>query len=59
MPFAGVGPAGMGHYFGKYSYEMLTPAKSMLISPSDVTIEHLLPPYTVKKNASLVQRFDC
>jgi aldehyde dehydrogenase (NAD+) len=32
MPFGGVGPAGMGHYYGKYGFDMLTHAKSMLIS---------------------------
>jgi len=53
MPFGGVGPAGMGHYYGKYGYEMLTHAKSMLISPPDVAIEHLFPPYTPEKNAAL------
>ena len=24
MPFGGVGPAGMGHYYGKYGFDMLT-----------------------------------
>jgi aldehyde dehydrogenase (NAD+) len=46
MPFGGVGPAGMGHYYGKYGFDMLTHAKSMLISPPDVAIDHLFPPYT-------------
>src|SRR5262249_18048379 len=36
MPFGGVGSAGMGHYYGKYGFDMLTHAKSMLISPPDV-----------------------
>jgi aldehyde dehydrogenase (NAD+) len=53
MPFGGVGPAGMGHYYGKYGFDMLTHAKSMLISPPDVAIEHLFPPYTPQKNAEL------
>ncbi len=39
MPFGGVGPAGMGHYYGKYGFDMLTHAKSMLISPPDVAID--------------------
>ena len=51
MPFGGVGPAGMGHYYGKYGFDMLTHAKSMLISPPDVAIEHLFPPYSAEKNA--------
>jgi aldehyde dehydrogenase (NAD+) len=58
MPFGGVGPAGMGHYYGKYGFDMLTHAKSMLISPPDVAIDHLFPPYTPEKNAALAQWFD-
>jgi aldehyde dehydrogenase (NAD+) len=58
MPFGGVGPAGMGHYYGKYGYDMLTHAKSMLISPPDVAIKHLFPPYTAEKNAELKLWFD-
>src|SRR5580692_4831307 len=46
MPFGGVGSAGMGHYYGKSGFDMLTHAKSMFISPPDVAIEHLLPPYS-------------
>lgn len=58
MPFGGVGPAGMGHYYGKYGYDMLTHAKSMLISPPDVAIEHLFPPYSPEKNAELKMWFE-
>src|SRR5215470_14962855 len=36
MPFGGVGPSGMGHYYGKHGFDMLTHAKLMLISPPDV-----------------------
>src|SRR5262250_2703499 len=53
MPFGGVGPSGMGHYYGKYGFDMLTHAKSMLISPPDVAIKHLFPPFTREKNADL------
>jgi aldehyde dehydrogenase (NAD+) len=53
MPFGGVGPSGMGHYYGKYGFDVLTHAKSMLISPPDVEIEHLFPPYSPEKNAAL------
>ena len=35
--------------------DMLTHAKSMLISPPDVAID---PPYTPEKNAALMQWFD-
>jgi aldehyde dehydrogenase (NAD+) len=58
MPFGGVGPAGMGHYYGKYGFSMLTHAKSMLISPPDVAIDHLFPPYTDKKNEALKVWFE-
>jgi aldehyde dehydrogenase (NAD+) len=58
MPFGGVGPAGIGHYYGKYGFDMLTHAKSMLISPPDVAIDHLFPPYTPEKNAALKVWFD-
>ena len=58
MPFGGVGPAGMGHYYGKYGFDTLTHAKSMFISPSDVAIEHLFPPYTPEKNAELKVWFE-
>jgi len=44
MPFGGTGAAGMGHYYGKYSFDALTHAKSMLISPPDVAIEHFTRP---------------
>ena len=53
MPFGGVGPSGMGHYYGKYGFDMLTHAKSMLISPPDVAIKHLIPPFSPEKNADL------
>jgi aldehyde dehydrogenase (NAD+) len=52
MPFGGVGPSGMGHYYGKYGFDMLTHAKSMLVSRLDVAIDHLFPPYTPEKNAA-------
>jgi aldehyde dehydrogenase (NAD+) len=58
MPFGGVGPAGMGHYYGKYGFDMLTHAKSMLISPADVAIDHLFPPYTAEKNEALKMWFE-
>jgi aldehyde dehydrogenase (NAD+) len=58
MPFGGVGSAGIGHYYGKYGFDMLTHAKSMLISPPDVAIEHLFPPYSPEKNAELKTWFE-
>jgi aldehyde dehydrogenase (NAD+) len=58
MPFGGVGAAGMGHYYGKYGFDMLTHAKSMLVSPPDVVIEHLFPPYSLETNAALNMWFE-
>src|SRR6266576_49222 len=58
MPFGGVGSAGIGHYYGKNGFDMLTHAKSMLISKPDVAIEHLFPPYTPEKNAELKVWFE-
>jgi aldehyde dehydrogenase (NAD+) len=49
MPFGGVGHSGIGHYYGKYGFDALTHAKSMLISPPDVAVEHLFPPFTEAK----------
>jgi aldehyde dehydrogenase (NAD+) len=57
MPFGGTGPSGMGHYYGKYGFDTLTHAKSMLISPPDVAIDHLFPPYTDEKDEVLNQWF--
>ena len=58
MPFGGVGPSGIGHYYGKYGFEMLTHAKSMLISPPNVAIDHLFPPYSEEKNQALSMWFN-
>jgi aldehyde dehydrogenase (NAD+) len=58
MPFGGAGAAGIGHYYGKYGFDMLTHAKSMLIAPPDVAIDHLFPPYTNEKNEALKLWFE-
>ena len=58
MPYGGVGSAGIGNYYGKYGFDSLTHAKSVLISPPDVTIDHLFPPYTKEKVQALDQWFD-
>ena len=58
MPFGGTGAAGMGHYYGKYGFDALTHAKSMLISPPEVAIEHLYSPFTDEKNKALQGWFD-
>jgi len=58
MPFGGVGYSGIGQYYGKAGFDALTHAKSILISPPDVAIEHLFPPYTAEKVEALSQWFD-
>ena len=58
MPFGGTGTAGMGHYYGKYGFDALTHAKSMLISPPNVGIEHLYSPFTDEKNRALQGWFE-
>ena len=58
MPYGGVGTSGIGSYYGKYGFDSLTHAKSVLISPPDVAIDHLLPPYTKEKVQALNQWFD-
>jgi len=58
MPFGGVGYSGIGHYYGKAGFDALTHAKSVLISPPDVDIDHLFPPYTEEKVKALSQWFE-
>ena len=49
MPFGGIGSSGMGQYYGKYGFDTLTHAKSILISPPDVAIDYPFPPFTPAK----------
>jgi aldehyde dehydrogenase (NAD+) len=58
MPYGGVGTSGIGNYYGKYGFDSLTHAKSILISPPDVAIDHLFPPYTEEKVQALNQWFE-
>jgi len=58
MPFGGVGNSGIGSYYGKFGFDSLTHAKSVLISPADVDIDHLFPPYTAAKVEALNQWFE-
>jgi aldehyde dehydrogenase (NAD+) len=58
MPFGGVGYSGIGHYYGKAGFDALTHAKSILVSPPGVAIEHLFPPYTEEKVQALSQWFE-
>jgi aldehyde dehydrogenase (NAD+) len=55
MPFGGVGASGIGYSNGKHGFDSLTHAKSILVSPPDVSIDHLFPPYTLDKVQALSQ----
>lgn len=58
MPFGGIGNSGIGSYYGKYGYDAMTHPKSILISPPDVAIDHLFPPYNMEKVQALNSWFD-
>jgi aldehyde dehydrogenase (NAD+) len=58
VPFGGVGESGIGSAGGKYGYESLTHAKSILISPPDASIDHVYPPFTMDKIQALGQWLD-
>ncbi len=45
LPFGGVGFSGMGRYYGKYGFDALSNAKSIVHSPANVTVDAFLPPY--------------
>ena len=47
-----------GGWDGKYGFDSLTHAKSVLISLPDVEIDHLFPPYTKEKVQALNQWFE-
>jgi aldehyde dehydrogenase (NAD+) len=48
----------LGHYYGKYGFDMLTHAKSMLVAPPDVSIDDLFPPATDAKVQAWSQWFE-
>jgi len=58
IPFGGVGESGIGSGNGKYGYDSMTHAKSILISPPDVSIDHVYPPFTMDKVQALNQWLD-
>src|ERR1700757_732645 len=55
IPFGGVGESGIGSGNGKYGYDSMTHAKSILISPPNVSIDHVYPPFTMDKVQALNQ----
>jgi aldehyde dehydrogenase (NAD+) len=58
VPFGGVGESGIGSAGGKNGFDSLTHAKSILISPPDVSIDHVYPPFTMEKAQALSQWLD-
>jgi len=58
IPFGGVGESGIGSGNGKYGFDSMTHAKSILISPPDVNIAHVYPPFTMDKIQALNQWLD-
>jgi aldehyde dehydrogenase (NAD+) len=56
MPFGGVGASGLGRYFGKWGFDSLSHAKSILVTPAE-EISALLPPYTIEKAKALGEWF--
>jgi aldehyde dehydrogenase (NAD+) len=58
VPFGGVGESGIGAANGKYGYDSLTHAKSILVSPPDASIDHVYPPYTMERIQALNQWLD-
>ena len=58
IPFGGVGESGIGVGNGKYGFDSMTHAKSILISPPDASIDHIYPPFTMDKVQALNQWLD-
>ena len=58
IPFGGVGESGIGSGNGKYGFDSMTHAKSILISPPNVSIDHVYPPFTMDKIHALNQWLD-
>ena len=58
IPFGGVGESGIGVGNGKYGFDSMTHAKSILISPPDASIDHVYPPFTMDKVQALNQWLD-
>jgi len=57
MPFGGVGPFGPGRYYGKFGFDSVSHAKSIIISPADVKVDTALPPHTQGKAERLGEWF--
>lgn len=55
LPFGGVGSSGIGSYHGKYSFDAFSHKKSVMRSPTNISIPLRYRPYTEKK-LSLLKR---
>jgi hypothetical protein len=47
--------SGLGRYCGKYGFDSLSHAKSIIVSPPGVKVDAVPPPYTEQKAASLAE----
>jgi two-component system response regulator HydG len=44
VPFGGVGTSGLGKYYGKYGFESLTNAKTIIVSPANFSVDGITRP---------------
>ncbi|MGP4842830.1 aldehyde dehydrogenase family protein [Marinobacter sp. 1Y8] len=56
LPFGGVGHSGMGKYYGKAGFDVMSNAKSLLISPADQSVD-VFPPYKGKDVEAMLAPF--
>ncbi|GAA1085168.1 aldehyde dehydrogenase family protein [Tsukamurella spumae] len=57
LPFGGIGTSGIGRYHGKYGFDSLSHAKSVVVAPPDKPIDEILPPYTRSDATGLEEWF--
>jgi aldehyde dehydrogenase (NAD+) len=57
VPFGGVGTSGLGKYYGKYGFESLTNAKTIIVSPANFSVDDFLPPFTDEKKKDYASWF--
>ncbi len=55
LPFGGVGFSGMGRYYGKYGFDSLSNAKSVVHAPANARVDAFLPPYDQEKVQAMGQ----
>jgi aldehyde dehydrogenase (NAD+) len=57
VPFGGVGTSGLGKYYGKYGFDSLTNAKTIIVSPANFSVDDFLPPFTDEKKRNYASWF--